>query len=652
MLPSTGSRSRSRRTVRTALAALLLALPGILAAQTDESTAQEAARQLTPAGVASWADTTFGAALEAHRISGAVVSVVQDGAIVLERGYGVGDVLSGAAADPQATRVRIGSTTKTFTATLLAELVEAGRIASLDDPVNPYLQRLQLPDNNGVPITLRHLLTHTAGFEDRFYHIGAIDPVTVPATPAMIESLRPDYARPAGEHVVYSNFGVALVGWLIEDLSGEPIARTMSAQLFAPLGMTQTELVVDVAEPSRLAVPGVLDAGGMVGPTPFTAINPAVAQTGSIVSTAHDMALYMNAQLGESGLIAPGVIQRLETPLARNAEGISELGMVYFLDRWAGQRMVSHGGNWAGFHTWMLLLPDQRSGLFISLLSEAAPNGLVDRFLAATFPALAPPPSPAALSAAGFIDQFMLEFFGPKRSLDAVIDLPPDGLDAFTGLYRADRRPFSTTEALSSLVYFGGDVVEVTAGEKGLFLGGGGPWLPEGDGSFVLDAPTRPRMVFSTDSAGRMVLAPDIGIYTFTRISALANPKWQAITIHLLLPLTLLGLLAARGLRRNPHQWAPFAVAVAGVVLVACAVAGLPPGDTLMNGYFTGRPARMLVFVAAANLQLLATLATLVFANRAGAVGRQRALQLALALLGLAVAALLLPYNIIGFHRI
>ncbi|MEE4217800.1 MAG: serine hydrolase domain-containing protein [Xanthomonadales bacterium] len=601
----------------------------------------------------SWAEETFTRAIEGNRISGAVISLVKDGAIVFERGYGLDDVLTGEPADPNTTRVRIGSTTKTFTATLLAGLVQDGRIASLDDPVNQYSERIQLPANHGVPITFRHLLTHTAGFEDRFFHIGSFTPVALPASPQMIESLRPDYARPAGERVVYSNFGVALLGWIIEDITDTPIDRYMAEQLFDPLGMKETELAASIVEPEGLAVPGVLDADVTMGPTPFTAINPAVAQTGSIVSTAHDMALYMNAQLGEVSLLATPIIQMLQTPLAGNAPGISQLGMVYFVDEWAGQRMVSHGGNWAGFHTWMLLLPDQRAGLFITLLSEARPNGVLDRFLAATWPALARPASPAALSALSFVIDFMVRFFGSKRGLDDVTAADPEMLAGYAGLYRADRRPFSTLEALSSLVYFGGETMEVTAGADGLYVGGAGPWLPEGGGRFILDTPARPRMVFSSvPGDGRMMATPDIGIYTFTRISTLGDPRWQAIAAHLLLPLTLLGLLALRDLRRNPLRWPSFLVGLCAVVMLICAIALPRPGDTIMTGYFAGQPLRVVIFALAANLQLLASLATLVPALNPSRKCSGRAYSIVLAVLGLALALVLAQFNVIGLHRI
>jgi hypothetical protein len=341
--------------------------------------------------------------------------------------------------------------------------------------------------------------------------------------------------------------------------------------------------------------------------------------------------------------------------LAGNAPGLTALGMTWFLDEWAGRRTVSHGGNWAGFHAWLLLLPEQRIGIFVSLLGEAPPVGILTRFVSAAWPARAPTPSPAALSALPFVEGFLSRFYGPKRPLPTAPAAVSAEASSFAGLYRADRRPFESVEALSSLVYFGADAIRVYARDDGLYLGAAGPWLAEGGGRFVLDTPSRPRLAFTAaagdgEAAGRNVLVPDIGIYTFSRIGGLTDPRAHAITVHVLLPLTLLGLLTFLRLRGKPYLLAPAAVGAAGAVMIGCAVLGLGPGDTLVSGYFTGHPERLLTFVVAANTQALGSIATLVAATRSR--GRSRAGLLALAAIGLAVALILAQYNVIGLPRI
>jgi CubicO group peptidase (beta-lactamase class C family) len=596
------------------LAAVLLAMTS--AAQAGAQDRDFAPEPLTRENVAAWAERTLGGAVEAGRITGAVVSVVRDGEVLLEQGYGLGDIVERTPADPVATRVRIGSTTKTFTATLVAQLMQEGLITGLDDPANLYLERYSLPENNGRPITLRHLLTHTAGFEDRFFFIGSDRPVDIPVAPGLFDSLRPPFARPVDDRVVYSNFGVASLGPLIEDQTGQAIDTVMEERLFGPLGMTQTDLVVSIGEPEDLARPGLLDADGPIGPVPFTAINPAVAQTGSIVSTAHDMALYMNAQLGHGDLLGAAARRRLHTRITGNHPDLSGIGMVFFIDEWAGERVVSHGGNWAGFHTWMTLLPGQDTGLFVTLLSDAPPRDFGERFTAALRPGDAPAPSPALLSASSIANGFLAAFLGEKRALAEPGPAALNELDRYAGLYRGDRRPFSTVEELSSLVFFGGEVLEVAARSDGLYLGNAGPWLPQGGGRFVLDVPTRPMMVIqSHPRTGTLTLTPDIGIYTFSRIPGWAHPKWHALALCLLLPaIGILGLTAPLTGRSAPRLASGLTAGVSALAIILIAFAGLEPGANLMSGYYAGHPQRLIGIWLFGNLLLASSTAALALA--------------------------------------
>ena len=624
------------------LAALAMAL-----AFAGAAVAQEAP-PLSRENIESWAQETLGGAVERGEITGAVVSIVHRGEVVFEGGYGLGDVVSGAPAGAN-TRVRIGSTTKTFTATLLAQLLEEGAIQSLDDPANQYLRRYQLPANQGEPIRLRHLLTHTAGFADRFFFIGADEPVDIPVRAEVFDLQRPGFARPVDEQVVYSNFGVATLGLVVEDLSGGSINHVMRDRIFAPLGMTNTELVVTIEEPRDLARPGLISAEGMIGPTPYTAINPAVAQTGSIVTSAHDMTAYMNAQLGHTDVVSDGMRTRLRTRLAANAAEGAGIAMVFIEDQWAGRRTISHGGNWAGFHSWMTLSPEDDLGVFVTLLSEATPVGMAGRLQSALNPSWGPAPSPAILSAGGINASFMARFFGAKREIARADETESANLEHYAGFYRADRRPYSTSERLSSLIYFGADVVEVSAGAGGLYVGGAGPWIPQGEGRFVLDTPTRPLIVIRPNPrTGALVLAPDVGVYTSSRIAAWAHPKFAAIIVHLLTPLTLVGFAAPLLIGLGWRTLAPIGVAIGGATMIGAALVGLGDGDTLMTGYYAGHLERIGVFVLGGDLVLVSSLATFLIAlfSMRGVRGRKSAFTVAA--IGLVLTTVLACYGGVG----
>ena len=97
-------------------------------------------------------------------VPGAVITVVHDGKVILNKGYGVRDIATGGLVDPENTRLRIGSTSKLFSALTALSLVDEGKIA-LDRNVNDYLKTVKLPDTYAEPVTLRTLLSHRSGFE-------------------------------------------------------------------------------------------------------------------------------------------------------------------------------------------------------------------------------------------------------------------------------------------------------------------------------------------------------------------------------------------------------------------------------------------------------------------------------------------------------
>src|SRR5215204_3135767 len=112
--------------------------------------------------------------MEKHHIAGAAVSVVKDGELFFAKGYGDADLENGIPVDPKRTNFRIGSLAKLFTWTAVMQLAKQGKL-DLDADINTYLD-FRIPDTYPQPITLKHLMTHTAGFEDRYFERLAWDP--------------------------------------------------------------------------------------------------------------------------------------------------------------------------------------------------------------------------------------------------------------------------------------------------------------------------------------------------------------------------------------------------------------------------------------------------------------------------------------------
>ena len=138
---------------------LLMTFPAVAQVEINRDTVKE------------WSDDFFSQSLAEKRLSGAVISVVKDGELIFSKGYGYADYEAKTLIDPNKTQFMIGSTTKTFTATAFAQLMDRGLIDSLDDPANKYLKRDTLPKVDGKDITMRQLITHTAGFGNITFHI-------------------------------------------------------------------------------------------------------------------------------------------------------------------------------------------------------------------------------------------------------------------------------------------------------------------------------------------------------------------------------------------------------------------------------------------------------------------------------------------------
>lgn len=642
-------RPRRRRCLRGGFAAVLLSTPAFAAPAIDA------------ANVGAWADATFEAGVANHEYSGLVVSVVRGGEVILSKGYGRADYAGAAPVDPAATLFRIGSITKTFTASLLAKLVEDGKIGSLDDPANRYLQDYRLPDNDGVEITLNHLVTHTAGFEDRFYAIGASRPTAARLPAAEFDALRPAYVRPAGTRVVYSNFGVAVLGRIIEDVTGMPIDVAMRRMLLDPLGMAHTRLLVDVTEPAGLGKPATIGADGSFHRTPYTAISPAIAAAGSLVTTGDDMTRYMLAQLrapggpesGPKPVLSERALAILHDRRAGNAPETTGVGMTFFDEPWGAWRTIAHGGNWEGFHSWMTLIPALDTGIFVTVMSEAPPPRPLQAVRELFMPGSAAPPSPAVTSGLVYTQKFLEHFLGERRPLPA--RGTASELSAVAGWYRPDRRAFSTAEAVADLVYLGAGMLRVDSRDGALEVAGAGPWLPAGAGIFILDAPVRSRVVIRDDARVHApVLIPDLGIYTFTRIPAFENPRLHAKIFVIAIVLASLGWLVLlgrfRGARRAPAIAATVTTALACSMPVL-AVARLFDGRSMLEALYIGDAGPLAGLVVLTHLLAAAAITTLVLAVRAPAQARvPRICQLLIGLCGITLVILLARYNVLGWQ--
>lgn len=359
----------------------------------DAAAGSTAASPLDRADVEAWLDGFLPYALEKGKIPGAVVVVVNGDGVVLQKGYGYSDVAKRTPVSPETTLFRPGSVSKLFTWTAVMQQVEAGKI-DLDRDVNAYLD-FQIPPFEGKPITMRHIMTHTAGFEESVRYLISSNPKAAMALKPQMPLALPKRVFAPGTTPAYSNYATALAGYIIERVSGQTFDDYIDKNIFDPLGMAHSSFRQPL--PPRLqplmskGYPDVTQK-----PEPFEIVIPAPA--GSLSSSGEDMGKFMIAHLNDGGgLLKPETTRMMHDFRAPGITNLNTMALGFY-EQWVnGQRAIAHGGDTVWFHSYLWLFPQADIGLYISMNSagaEGAAGGIrsalfhkfADRYLPADEP--------------------------------------------------------------------------------------------------------------------------------------------------------------------------------------------------------------------------------------------------------------------------
>src|SRR6266550_1093577 len=203
--------------------------------QTPERVPGPATHALTKTDAEAWLDGFFPYALQRGDVAGAVVVVVTDGAVLLQKGYGYSDVGERKPVDPERTLFRPGSVSKLFTWTAVMQLVEQGKL-DLDADINTYLD-FKIPPRQGAPVTLHNLMTHTAGFSETAKDLFVKDTSDLKPLRDYSIAHMPKRIFPPGVTPAYSNYATTLAGYIVQRTSGEPFSDYIDHHIFSPLGM-------------------------------------------------------------------------------------------------------------------------------------------------------------------------------------------------------------------------------------------------------------------------------------------------------------------------------------------------------------------------------------------------------------------------------
>jgi CubicO group peptidase (beta-lactamase class C family) len=343
------------------------------------ATGRPGTAELTATDVDAWLDGYMPYALESGDIAGAVVVVVKDGQVLTERGYGYADVAKRIPVDPKTTLFRTGSVSKLTTWTAVMQLVEQGKL-DLDTDVNKYID-FKIPDYQGQPVTLRNLMTHTAGFQETVRRLISDNPADVlPLERYVKENLPPRIFAP-GKVPAYSNYGASLAGYIVERTSGMPFDEYVEKNEFAPLGMTMSTF--------RQPLPKQFEANmsqGYAGgeAQKFEIVVPAPA--GSQSATGDAMAKFMIAHLENGkGLLKPETARQMHDFVLQTYPPLHAMALGFYHDDVNGHRVIGHGGDTAYMHSNLDLFIDDGVGLFISMNSDGkngSPRWLREALLA------------------------------------------------------------------------------------------------------------------------------------------------------------------------------------------------------------------------------------------------------------------------------
>jgi CubicO group peptidase (beta-lactamase class C family) len=314
-------------------------------------------------------DSQIDAAFKEKGLPSVAIGVVYDQGVLWSRGYGFADIDAQRLATP-GTVYRIGSNTKMFTATMLLQLRDAGKLL-LDEPLAQYAPEVTLliGANSWPQPTFREAASHTAGLAPNLFYVEADRDVFL----AKVATTSLD-AEP-GSGFAYSNLGFQLLGYTLEVIAAEPYRQYVTEHILRPLGMESSGF--DATAGDRLATGYAVDGAGERAPVgPFDLAGGYMAPAGALYSSVDDMAKFVELQF-RSGpaagaqILSSDSLRELRRPNARvpddNVWGLKGAcyGLGTFQDEEFGHAGFGHIGRVPGYASIVWMVPDLKLGIIV-----------------------------------------------------------------------------------------------------------------------------------------------------------------------------------------------------------------------------------------------------------------------------------------------
>jgi CubicO group peptidase (beta-lactamase class C family) len=319
----------------------------------------------------------IGAQMQAAHVPGLALAIVQNLEVIYSRGFGVTSVEDGGLPVTPQTLFRIGSITKSMTTTALMRLVESGRL-NLDRPIKDYVPWLTFSEEGAAGrITLRMLLSHSAGLPTSHTPFGRRDPAGLEAY-VREDVPRYPFVAPPARLYSYSNPGIRIAGYIAQVVSGRPYTQLMQELVFDPLEMGRTTFDPAVAMTYPLAQSHDLNDDGTLSVQHRYADDTGAYPSGSVISTALDLThfavMHMNQGcFRDERILAPESVAEMQrVQIEKYTVSGAGYGLALAVDTYKGIRRVGHEGSISTFGSRLVTAPD--TGTAVVLLFNRAPG--------------------------------------------------------------------------------------------------------------------------------------------------------------------------------------------------------------------------------------------------------------------------------------
>lgn len=463
--------------------------------------------ELTAADLEAFLNGLVPQQLARENVAGAAISVVKDGKLLFARGYGFADVANKKPVSAEETLFRPGSVSKLFTWTAVMQLHEQGKL-DLDRDVNEYLD-FKIPDAFGKPITLKNVMTHTAGFEEQVKDLFTVGSES-PDLGGYLKTHIPARIYPPGTVPAYSNYATALAGYIVERVSGRPFNDYIAENIFQPLGMTRSTFVQPL--PQELA--GGMSNGYRLGSddetVPFEVVVPFPA--GSLSSTSTDMAKFMLAhlqggELGGARILRPETVELMHSRLFALDPAANAMAYGFYEESRNGHRIIGHAGDTIAFHSDLHMIKDAGVGFFVSYNSGG--KGEI---------------SPRTMLWEAFLDRY----FPYTPPAEPTLDTAKDNAQAVSGNYMVSRRSETSFLKVASLL---GEATVVPRADGTIEVAAltepnGNPkrWREVAPMTFR-DVNGQDTLIFRPDTGGNMQMILPYPFMVFQRVGLWQNSK-------------------------------------------------------------------------------------------------------------------------------